>query len=61
MKQKQRKKEFIGIIFKCCNVYSRIYINKKRSAFAGRCPKCGKKVEIKIAPRGSNSRFFETF
>jgi len=54
-----REKEFIGILFKCCNVYSRIYINKERTAFVGWCPKCTKKVEIKISPTGSPDRFFE--
>jgi len=53
------KRPFIGIHFKCCNVYSRIYINKKQTAFVGWCPKCTKKVEVKISPDGSDSSFFE--
>ncbi len=54
-----KKKEFVGIYFKCCNVYSRIYINKKETAFTGWCPKCAKKVEIKISHTGSTEKFFE--
>ena len=59
--EKRKKREFIGILFKCCNVYSRIYINKNKTAFSGYCPKCGKKAEVKISPMGSKSRFFESF
>ena len=56
---KKIKRPFIGIHFKCCNVYSRIYINKKQTAFVGWCPKCTKKVEVKISPDGADTSFFE--
>ncbi len=49
---------FIGVMFKCCNVYTRIYINKARTAYTGHCPKCAAKIEIKIAPGGSDARFW---
>lgn len=52
-------KPFLGIMFKCCNVYSHIYLNKDKDAFVGWCPKCAKKVTIKISPDGVDSRFFE--
>jgi hypothetical protein len=54
----KRKKDFLGIIFKCCRVYGRIYLNKKNDAFVGFCPKCGAKVTVEISPYGSKSRFF---
>ncbi len=54
-----KPREFLGIMFKCCNVYSRIYLNKDRTAFVGWCPKCARKAEIKISPHGSKSKFFE--
>jgi len=58
-KQSEKKKRpFIGVIFKCCNVYSRIYINKEKNAFNGRCPKCGAKMEVLISPTGTKSNFF---
>jgi hypothetical protein len=53
-----RKRPFIGVIFKCCRVYSRIYLNKKKNAFVGWCPKCGAKMEVLISPTGSKSSFF---
>ena len=56
-----RKKDFIGVTFKCCNVYSRIYINEQGTAFEGTCPRCYKKrVVVKIVENGgTESRFFE--
>jgi len=55
------KKDFIGVTFKCCNVYSRIYLNKEGTAFEGVCPRCYKKrVVVKIVEHGgTESRFFE--
>ena len=56
---KKTPRPFVGIMFKCCKVYSRIYLNKNRDAFIGWCPKCGKKVTLKISPDGVDSQFFE--
>jgi len=53
-----RPRPYIGITFKCCNVYTRIYINRAQTAYVGYCPKCTAKVEIKIAPNGCPSRFW---
>lgn len=55
-----RNRQYVGVTFKCCRVYTRIYINKKGTAFVGWCPKCAAKMEIKISPSGSNSKFFRT-
>ena len=49
---------FISILFECCRVYQRVYINAARTAFAGWCPRCARRVEVKIDPRGSENRFF---
>lgn len=49
---------YIGMLFKCCNVYTRIYLNKAGTAFVGLCPKCGKKAVVKVGPRGKRSRFW---
>jgi len=49
---------FIGMHFKCCNVYTRLYLNRKKTAFVGWCPKCSRKVEVKISPDGTDKRFF---
>jgi hypothetical protein len=57
MAEKEAKK-FIGIMFECCNVYRRIYVNKNGTAYEGRCPKCYRTVKVKIGEGGTSSRFF---
>ncbi len=59
MNNNGKSRKFIGVHFKCCNVYQRVYINTKGDAYNGHCPKCGKIVHIKISPNGTDSRFFE--
>lgn len=52
------RRPFLGMHFKCCNVYSRVYLNKKGTAFVGWCPKCAARVEVKVSPLGTDARFF---
>ena len=52
------KKTFLGIMFECCNVYKRVYVNKEGNAYEGHCPKCGAEVKVRIGTGGSDSRFF---
>ena len=56
--RKRRPRPFISVYFECCNVYNRIYINYPRTAYVGWCPKCCRRVEVKISPLGSADRFF---
>ena len=56
--EKRKPKPFVGIFFKCCKVYSRIYLNTKGTAFVGWCPKCAAKAEVKVSPQGSDTSFF---
>ena len=55
----EKKKEFVGVLFECCNVYRRIYINKDGNGYEGRCPKCSNTVNIIIGPEGTSSQFFK--
>ncbi|NIQ02958.1 MAG: hypothetical protein GWM98_08940 [Nitrospinaceae bacterium] len=55
---RRKKNKFIGILFECCNVYRRIYINKDETAYEGRCPRCYGKVKVLIAPDGTEQRIF---
>jgi hypothetical protein len=54
-------KKFLGVQFACCGVYSRVYLNRQQTAYVGHCPRCTKKVEIKIGPGGSDTRFFTAY
>jgi hypothetical protein len=53
------KQPFVGVHFKCCDVYTRIYINRDATAYVGYCPRCAKKIELTIGPDGTDARFFE--
>lgn len=57
------RRPHLGIVFKCCNQYGYIYKNKAGTAYAGHCPRCMRKVEVRIATDGTGSaqRIFEAF
>lgn len=54
-----KRRKYIGVFFECCNVYSRAYINKRKTAYVGWCPRCNQRVEVKIDKRGTDCRFFK--
>ncbi len=56
-----KKKEFLGMHFHCCNIYSRIYKNREGTAYEGRCPRCGKPVVVPIGKGGVSNRFFNVY
>jgi len=51
-------RRWIGVDFECCRIYSRIYKNKDGTAYVGNCPKCGRKVRVRVGPGGTSSRMF---
>lgn len=57
-KASKKGRPFIGVRFECHNVYQRIYLNRAGTAFVGWCPKCLRRVEVKVSPDGSPDRFF---
>ncbi len=49
----------VGVHFKCCNVYSQVYLDHSGAVFAGHCPRCAAAIEIPVVKEGgSSSRFF---
>ena len=52
-----QQRRLVGIHFQCCSVYSRVYVNQQGTAYAGNCPRCGRKVILKMGRDETNARF----
>jgi hypothetical protein len=52
---------FVGIHFACCDIYVRVYLNRAGTAYQGHCPRCSKRVELKVGPHGTHERFFRAY
>ncbi len=55
----RKPRPFLGIQFKCCHTYGRIYRNDAATKYEGQCPKCRAKVSVPIGSGGTGARFFE--
>lgn len=55
-----RARPSIGMLWKCCNVYSRVYLNHAQTHFAGNCPRCGARMRIAAVPADHTDTGFWT-
>lgn len=49
---------WIGILFRCCSVYARIYRDPAQPVYRGCCPRCGAQVTARVGPGGTSQRLF---
>ncbi len=54
----RQPRPYISVHFKCCNVYSRVYLNRQGKAFFGHCPRCARPIRVAAAPGGSRNKFW---
>ncbi|MFM9957870.1 MAG: hypothetical protein ACKVZJ_07325 [Phycisphaerales bacterium] len=50
---------FLGIWFKCCHVYGRMYKTADGRRYEGKCPRCAAPVGARVGEGGTGRRFFE--
>jgi len=55
------KSRYLGVHFACCAVYARVYVNRQGTHYIGHCPRCGRRVEFRIEPGGTDHRFFTAY
>lgn len=49
---------WLGVMFRCCSVYSRIYRAPHADRYVGNCPRCGAQVRARVGDGGTSQRIF---
>ena len=57
-KESPGQRPFLGVHFACCDVYSRVYLNRAKTLYLGNCPHCARQVRFQVGPGGTETRFF---
>jgi len=52
------RRPFLSVWFQCCHAYGRMYRDDAGTMYAGRCPRCGARVQALIGPDGTSQRIF---
>ena len=55
------QRRFLGVHFACCDIYSRVYLNREGTQYQGNCPRCGRQVRFQVGPGGTDARFFTAY
>ena len=50
---------FLQVWFRCAAAYQRVYRNRQGTGYSARCPKCGRAVNFRVGPGGTEQRTFE--
>lgn len=53
-----RGRPWVGIHFDCCGAYTRIFRNRDGTVYQGRCPRCLRRLTLRVGPDGTDARFF---
>ena len=56
---KNKTRAWLGIYFKCANVYRRIFKTEDGRSYRGLCPRCGQCLKIPVGKGGTSDRVFE--
>ncbi len=51
-------RNWLGVFFKCCHTYGRMYRLPSAPRYTGRCPKCLSEVTATVGQGGTNQRIF---
>lgn len=51
-------RDYLRVMFACCNAYSRVYLPQGRERFEARCPRCLRPITFRLAEGGTDARTF---
>ena len=49
---------WIGMHWRCCDVYARIYRHPEADRYRGSCPRCGRSTTLRVGSGGTSARSF---